>query len=114
GHGLAPDQVAALERPQKLAEALATRTHLAQHAAPEDLAPDRRVEQDRALGVRERVEPRGEEAPDRVRQRARRRRRRLGERRGELLDEERVARRRSGELGRALLARRIRVLREAL
>ena len=61
-----------------------------ERAAPERLADDRGVEQQRPLRGRQRVEPRGDDPAHRRRERGVRGRG-LGHRRRELLDEERVA-----------------------
>ena len=62
---LAADQVAPLERRRAAAEPVGDRASITlERAAPEHLADDRRVEEERALLGRQRVEARGDDAAD--------------------------------------------------
>ena len=67
---LTQDQIAALERAEELRQPVrpAARDPL-DRPAPEGLADDRGVEQQRPLGVGQRIEPCGDDAADRARER---------------------------------------------
>ena len=88
--GLPPDEVPALERPQNIRQRGRFLGHLCQAASPEDLACDGCVEKQASLGGRQGVETPCEDASHRRRKRGGSSRR-LAERRGDLLDEERVS-----------------------
>ena len=96
-HGLAPQQAAVLEQVEHLVDPVVVGVEPLERPEPEDL-PDRRGREDnRALALRQRVEPGGDDVPDRGRDLLVRIRRVLGHRGGELLDEERIALGRLGE-----------------